>query len=87
MVEGTFIVPSRRLFVVHGQIVEGAVRTGQLVVQPVGLAAPVHAVESVLLAASTGRANPALGFEYRDEGELSQWQALELQGETLELTG
>ena len=87
LVEDTFTVPSRHLFVVYGQVVDGAVRAGHVVERPGGLEAPVRAVEFVLLSAGERRENPALGFEYRDEGELTRWQALELPGKVLELSG
>lgn len=85
LVEGTFQVRSRRLFIVHGQVLDGTVRVGQVVERPDGLGAAVRAVKFALLSAREGRENPALGFEYRDENELVRWQALALRGKTLEL--
>lgn len=84
-VEGTFQVVSRGLFVVYGRIADGTVRMGQRVRAPSGIDATVSAVEFVLLSATQGRENPALGLRYRDAGELARWQALNLTGQTLEL--
>jgi hypothetical protein len=85
LVEDTFPLSSRRLFVVHGRIVDGTVRRGQRVRAPSGLDAPVEAIEFMLLSVSPGRENPALVFRYRDVDQLAQWQALGLVGQTLEL--
>ena len=85
-VENTFNVRIRSIFVAHGQVVAGTVRAGQHGISPVGLDAPVDAIEWVLLSAREGRENPALCFKYRDEAELAQWQTLGLAGQTLELT-
>jgi len=85
LVEDTFRLSSRGVFVVHGRIVEGTIRVGQRVRAPWQLDAPVHSVEFVLLSASEGRENPALVFKYSDEAQLARWQALPLTGETLEL--
>jgi hypothetical protein len=86
LVEDTFRIPSRQLFVAHGRILAGTISAGQHVTVPLGLDAPVDAIEWVLLSASEGRENPALCFRYRDEAELAQWQGLGLAGQTLELT-
>jgi len=85
-VEDTFEIASRGIFVAHGEILAGTVRSGQHVVTPPGLSAPVDAVESALLSATGGRANVALCFRYRDREELARWQGLTLAGRTLELT-
>jgi len=85
LVEGSFALPSRRLFVAHGRILDGILRIGQRVRAPSGLDAPVAAVEFVLLSATAGRENPALAFAYQSEDQLSRWQALTLAGRTLEL--
>ncbi|MEA2761524.1 MAG: hypothetical protein QOD47_808 [Gemmatimonadaceae bacterium] len=85
LVEDTFRLASREIFVVHGRIVDGAVQRGQHVRVPSGLDAPVEAIEFVLLSASEGRENPALVFRYRDMDQLARWQALGLAGQMLEL--
>jgi len=85
-VQDTFEIASRQIFVAHGEILAGTLRRGQHVVAPLGLSAPVDAIESVLLSGTEGRANVALCFRYRDRGELAQWQSLALTGRTLELT-
>ena len=86
LVEDTFRLARREIFVVHGRIVHGAVQRGQRVRAPSGLDAPVETVEFVLLSASEGRReNPALVFRYRDMDQLARWEALGLAGQTLEL--
>ena len=84
VVEGTFRLRSRAMFVVHGRILAGFLRAGQRIVAPPGLDAPVAAVEHVRTA--TGRReNPAACFEYRDDDQLAAWEALDLVGQTIEL--
>lgn len=86
LVEDTFTIASRGLFVAHGKILSGTVRRGQSVTAPPGLTVPVDALEFVLLSATEGRENVALCFRYRDEEELARWRRLSLAGQTLELT-
>jgi hypothetical protein len=93
LVEDTFVLASRGIFVVHGKILDGTVRRGQRVRAPRGVDAPIDSVEFLLLSADEGsensalrfRENPALAFRYRDEVQLAAWQALALKGQTLEL--
>jgi len=85
LVEDTFRLSNRGVFVVHGRIVEGAIRPGQRVRAPSQLDAPVDGVEFVLLSASDGCENPALTFRYSDEAQLARWQALQLAGQIVEL--
>ena len=85
LVEETFHLDSRGVFVVHGRILEGTVRRGQRVRAPVELDAPVDEVGFVLLSATEGRENPSLAFKYRDQAQLARWQALGLTGKTIEL--
>jgi translation elongation factor EF-Tu-like GTPase len=85
LVEDTFCLASREMFVVYGRIVDGTVKRGQRVRAPSGLDAPVEAIEFVLFSVSPGRENPALVFRYRDMEELARWQGLGLAGQTLEL--
>jgi translation elongation factor EF-Tu-like GTPase len=86
LVEDTFTIASRGIFVAHGKILSGTVRRGQHVAVPLGLTVPVDEVAFVLLSATEGRENVALCFRYRDEEELAQWRRLSLTGQTLELT-
>ncbi len=85
LVNATFNLSSRAVFVVHGQVLEGAVRRGQRVRAPEGLDAEVEQIEFVLISAQKGRENPALVFRYRDETQLARWQSLSLEGQTLVL--
>ena len=85
-VEDTFLIPTRSIVVAHGQILAGTVYAGQRAVSANGFDAPVNAIEFVLLSATEGRENPALCFKYQSDIELAQWLALDLAGQTLELT-
>jgi hypothetical protein len=85
LVEQSFPLRSRQLFVVHGQILDGVLRIGQSVRAPQGIDAPVAGVEFALLSATEGRENPALTFRYGSDAQLARWQALALGGATLEL--
>ena len=85
LVEDTFKLTSRGIFVAHGKILAGTVRRGQHVVVPPSLTARVDAVEFVLLSATEGRENVALCFRYRDDEELARWRGLGLGAQTLEL--
>jgi hypothetical protein len=84
LVEGTFRLRSRELFVVHGRILQGFLRVGQHVVRPVGFDAPVVAIERVRTT-SDRRENPAACFAYHDDAELTRWEQLGLVGQTIEL--
>jgi hypothetical protein len=85
VVEATFALPSRRLFVAHGQILAGRVKTGQRVIAPTGIDAPVYAIEFLLKSAADGQENVALCFRYRDEDQRAQWRDLELAGQIIDL--
>lgn len=85
LVENTFPVTSRGVFVVQGSILGGVVHPGQRVKAPAGIDAPVDAIELVLVSATETRDVPGLTFRYRDAAELARWQALDLKGQALEL--
>ncbi|HEX6749797.1 MAG TPA: hypothetical protein VF092_21070 [Longimicrobium sp.] len=74
-VNGVFSLRSRSIFVVHGEITEGTVRIGQRVLSPEALDAPVHALEFVLVSATTGQDDLALVFRFPDEETLARWTA------------
>ena len=57
-VEGTFRLKPRAMFVAHGRFVEGTIRVGQTVVAPMGIDAPVAAIEYVRTVTER-RENPA----------------------------
>lgn len=82
---GSFVLQSRRLFVVRGTVTTGAVRAGQRVVEPAGLDAPVTGVEFALLNASGGAAQTALTFRYLNAAQLARWQSLARTGTELTL--
>jgi hypothetical protein len=85
VVEGTFVLRSRSLFIAHGNIVAGRVKAGQRPLAPMELDAVVDAVEFLLRSAGDGREGVALCFRYRDEDQLARWQDLELAGQTIHL--
>ena len=85
--EDTFVIHSRRYFVIAGEIVEGAVRAGMLLSVPlngsVAMTAPVHAVELVDGPGRKSRVGLVIACE--DDFEVELWQALGIGGETLDL--
>lgn len=86
-VHGTFTLSSRSMFVVHGEITSGQVRSGMRVQHPAGLDVPVEGIDSVLLSASEGQEESALTFRYGDEAQLERWRGLRLEGQELQLVG
>jgi len=87
LVEGTFSLAGRSLFVAHGQLSEGTVVARECVTAAGGVRATISAVEFVLLSAVEGRENLALCFRFRDEAELARWRQAILPGETLDIRG
>jgi hypothetical protein len=83
----TFVIHSRRYFVIAGEIVEGTVRAGMLLSVPlngsVAMTTPVHAVEFV---DDPGRKSQVgLVIACEDDFEVELWQALGIGGEILDL--
>jgi hypothetical protein len=85
LVEETFSLAARGLFVAHGQLVEGTVVARECVTAAGGVRATIGAVEFVLLSAVQGRENLALCFRFRDEAELARWRQAILPGEMLDI--
>lgn len=85
LVEDTFFMKPRGVFVAHGQLLDGTVAAGERVTAPGGVSASIAAVEFVLLSATEGRENLALCFRVRAEGELARWRQAIRAGETLEI--
>ena len=86
LVQDTFAIARRRLWVASGEILDGTVRRGQRIIAPAGVDDPVSAVEPILVSATTGESRTALCFEYRDEAALARWRRLAWAGVTLELS-
>ena len=80
---GTLDLTNVGLFAVHGEIVDGVARIGQIARGPAGFSARVHGVEFVRLA--DGREDLALTFLPRDPGERERWSSLRVAGQELEL--
>jgi Cysteine-rich CPCC len=83
-VKHTLTLPSRNLFFVTGDVVEGTVRIGMVVQVEPGFRHAIHAVEFVDYRAER-RADVALGFRYFHADDLARWQAIEWEGMTLEI--
>ena len=81
----SFVIESRCIFVIHGEILAGTIRAGQRALSR-GFDARVDAVESVLLSAATGQAAAALCFRFLDQSQLAQWQGLDLHEAIFDLT-
>ena len=80
---GCFELPTTGLFAVHGEIVDGVARIGQIARGPDGFSARVHGVEFVRLA--DGHEDLALTFLPRDANEAQQWSRLPVAGQEIEL--
>ncbi len=85
---GSFLVRSRRLFVIVGDVVEGTVVPGMTVRLPLNpsltVAASVKAVEYVDIL-HEGKSYMGLALEYEHPEELEFWMAMRISGEVLEL--
>lgn len=80
---GSLDLSTTGLFAVHGEIVDGIARIGQIARGPEGFNARVHGVEFVRLA--DGREDLALTFLPRDDAEAAHWSRLPVAGHELEL--
>ena len=83
LARGAFQSESRGLFVVHGALLDGMVRVGQIASAP-GFKARVHGVEHVRLNAS--EEDLALTFLPPSHGDVAGWIALQLAGGELTLS-
>jgi hypothetical protein len=81
-VEYTFAIAERGLFVLVGEIVEGAVRPGMVLQVPlndmVTMTAPVHGVEFV--DGPDQQSRTGLTLKCEDDIDLSLWRGLNLDG-------
>jgi hypothetical protein len=82
LVEYTFEIAERGLFVLAGEIVEGAVRPGMVLEVPLNdmvfMTAPVQGVEAV--DAPGQRSRTGLTLRCEDDLDLSIWRGLNLAG-------
>lgn len=80
----TFPIPSRSLFFVLGDVLDGVVRIGMVADAGPALRSTIHAVQ---LADNVGlrRSWVALGFRYAGAEELDRWQAIAREGRTLDI--
>jgi hypothetical protein len=88
LVTGTFVLESRKLFVLAGVIIDGEVRRGQCVRVPLAGKRAVNArIEAIEFARrSSDREDACLCIGYADPVELAFWQGLSLEQETLEVS-
>lgn len=88
LVKDTFLLRSRSLFFVLGDVVDGEVRMGMVVtagpVHRPSFREAIHAVERANQI-SQRRVYVALGFRYLHELELGTWQAIPWKGLTLDI--
>jgi hypothetical protein len=84
-VVGSFLVPSRNLFVAVGDIVDGYVEPGMNVTVDLGNITVGTTVQSVELieVSYLSRSYKGLAFGFEDPAELGFWQMLQLSDETL----
>jgi hypothetical protein len=84
-VRESFALESRNWFVLAGQILEGEIRAGMVVLVPMtslpSLSWPIRAIEFLLR--SDGREDVCLCLRYDDERELSRLSGWQLRGEVL----
>jgi hypothetical protein len=84
-VVGSFLVPSRNLFVAVGDIVDGYVELGMSLTVDLGSIKVGTTIQSVELieVSHLNRSYKGLAFGFEDPAELGFWQMLELSDETL----
>lgn len=86
-VHRSFVLPSRSLFVLAGEITEGMVQIGmQATIRgSEGFDARVHGVEFVDRTGGAEGSEPALTFSYSKPEKLARWEAIDWSGKELEL--
>jgi hypothetical protein len=86
-VVGSFLVPSRNLFVAVGDIVDGSVEAGMnetVNLANVKVGTTVQSVELIEVS-YLNRSYKGLAFAFEDPAELGFWQMLQLSDETLQI--
>ena len=84
-VVGSFLIPSRNLFVAVGDLIEGYVEPGMNVTVDLGhisVGTTVQSVE-VIEVSYLSKSYKGLVFAFEDPAELGFWQMLQLSEETL----
>jgi hypothetical protein len=85
-VRDTFEIPSRKLFVLAGSIVEGEIRKGMFVHVPCNSALDITGkIHSIEFARRNDGEDVCLCFE-GDSDELGFWRAMNITDETLEIS-
>ena len=74
-VNGVATIRARSMLFCHGDVLDGKVTVGQRVIAPEGVPA-VAAVEFALRSTPTRHEEPALGFRFESEDELTRLQRL-----------
>ena len=86
-VNHTFSLESRRLFVLAGSVVEGAVKVGMCVHVPlnnsISISEPIHSIE--FARRPGGDEDLCLCINCRDLDELELWRGLNIGDETLDV--
>jgi hypothetical protein len=86
---GSFLLRSRNLFVIVGDVVEGEVRAGMELALPLNgtlsVTGKISSIEYVDVS-HQGRSYIGLALACDDPDELGFWSAMNISGETLTLT-
>jgi hypothetical protein len=87
LVNSTFALERRRLFVLAGSITEGQIRAGMIVNVPLNsslsIAEQIQSIE--FIRRTDGREDVCLCIAYESSDELEMWKALNLQNEMLDV--
>jgi uncharacterized protein (DUF1015 family) len=85
-VNNTFVLESRRLFVLAGSIAEGEIRTGMIVNVPLNSSLPIAGqIQSIEFMRTEGREDVCICIAYESSVELKMWKALNIQNEILDV--
>ncbi len=85
---GSFLVRSRNLFVLVGDVVEGKIEAGMVVILDLGnfkVELPIRGVE-VIDVTFRGQSCRGLVIGYEDPEDLRIWEGIDFSGQTLEVT-
>jgi uncharacterized protein (DUF1015 family) len=85
-VNSTFVLESRRLFVLAGSIAEGQIRTGMIVNVQLDSSPPIAGkIRSIEFMRTEGREDICLCIAYESSDELKMWKVLNIQNEILDV--
>lgn len=85
---GSFLVRSRDLFVLVGDVIEGNIEAGMVVIVDLGhfkIGIPIRDVE-VIDVSFRGQSYRGLVIGFEDPEDLRAWEVIDFSGETLEVT-